>query len=36
MSVTFTTNILSVVDDVPIDNESLLVTDFVKVKFKSA
>jgi hypothetical protein len=36
MSVTFTANILSVVGDVPIDSETLLVTDFVNLNIKPA
>jgi hypothetical protein len=36
MSVIFTANYFLVRDDVPVDNETLLVTDFVNLKIKSA
>jgi hypothetical protein len=36
MSITFTTNILSMVVDVSIDNETLFVTDFINLKIKLA
>jgi hypothetical protein len=34
MSIAFTTNILTVVGDVDVDNKTLLVTDFVNLKIK--
>jgi hypothetical protein len=36
MIVVFTANYFLVRDDVPVDNETLLVTDFVNLKIKSA
>jgi hypothetical protein len=36
MSITFTTNILSMVVNVSIDNETLFVTDFINLKIKLA
>jgi hypothetical protein len=34
MSVVFTTDIVLVVNDVPVDNKKFLVTDFINLKIK--